>query len=110
MSGLSPRHEITINTPQLAPGVTPAFPRTGLIQLPMGPDGTATPGVAITIGSPADARTKLGAAGLQYHRHIRHQTLHHARQLKARLGIELACPGKLHVRDHAEQIFAILLD
>ena len=64
MSGLSPRHEITINTPQLAPGVTPAFPRTGLIQLPMGPDGTATPGVAITIGSPADARTKLGAGSI----------------------------------------------
>ena len=54
-------------------------------------------------------RAELGAAGLQHYGHVRHQALHHARQFKARLRIELALPGELHVRYHAEQIIAILL-
>src|ERR1700758_3670213 len=55
------------------------------------------------------AWTKLGAAGLQYDRHIGREALDHARQFKARFWTELSIPGKLDIGDQTEDVIAIFL-
>ena len=55
------------------------------------------------------ARAELGAAGLQNHGRVGHETLHHVRQFEASLWTEFTLPGKLDVRDQAEEIVAIFL-
>ena len=51
---------------------------------------------------------KLGAAGLQHDRNIRHQLANHLRQFEPGLRLSLAIAGEFDIRDHAQQIVSVL--